>query len=130
MTDPSDSQLLDVRFPGLAWMPRWTRRYWTPQTAVGIALAIFSIGSWVGTYLTKPDVSALTKDMGELTKTVGAIQYVMGPSCVRNCMLTHEGISAMEDHVSDLWAKKIRTEKEAEKPVEYKRYTAPARRHK
>lgn len=87
---------MDTRFPGLAWMPRWTRKYLTPQTAFGIALGLFSAGSWVGTYLTAPDVRALTKSVGE-------IQYVMGPHCERDCVLKTNDIKDLTSHVNDLW---------------------------
>lgn len=111
-------------------MPRWTRKYWTPQTAAGLALAIFSAGSWVGTYLTAPDVRGITASVGVLTKNLSEIKELMGPTCQHGCLLKREDISLMDSHVADLWAKKNRTEQEAERPVEYKRYTVPPRKGK
>ena len=101
MTDePTDSQILDVRFPGYAWMPRWTRRFWTPQTAVALALAIFSAGSWVGAYLTAPDVRSLTKDVAE-------IKVLMGPTCQRDCVLRTGDVVDLKLHVDDLWKMRV-----------------------
>jgi hypothetical protein len=99
----SDSQVLEARFPGYSWMPRWTRKYWTPQTALALGLAIFSAGSWVGTYLTAPDVRGLTKDITVLAKDVSDIKFTMGPACIRDCVLKSGDIADLKSHVNDLW---------------------------
>jgi hypothetical protein len=96
----SDSGILDTRFPGYAWMPRWTRKYWTPQTALALGLAIFSAGSWVGTYLTAPDVRSLTKDVAE-------IKFSMGPACMRDCVLRTGDVTELKSHVDDLWKMRV-----------------------
>jgi hypothetical protein len=98
--DPSDSAILDQRFPGYSWMPRWTRKYWTPQTALTLGLAIFSAGSWVGTYLTAPNVRTLTDNVAE-------IKYVMSPACVRDCVVRTGDIAELKTHVNDLWGMRV-----------------------
>src|SRR2546421_6766892 len=106
-TDTSDSAILDTRFPGYAWMPRWTRKYWTPQTALTLTLAIFSAGSWVGTYLTAPDIKGVHKDLSVITTA-------MRNECIKGCLLKKEDIAVLESHVQDLWDWKKRIDSEGE----------------
>ena len=111
MSDTSDSGILDTRFPGFAWMPRWTRKYWTPSTAVAIAVFIFSTGVWWGTFKTAPDVQGLHKDLSVIT---GA----MGDACTKGCLLRKEDINVIESHVQDLWEWKKRIDSEGQVTIE------------
>jgi hypothetical protein len=92
----SDTGILDVRFPGYAWMPRWTRKYWTPSVAGSLVVFLFSAGVWWGTYKTAPDMQGLRKDLAPLISATSS-------ECVRGCLLTKEDISTLESHVKDLW---------------------------
>jgi len=105
MADPSDSAILDTRFPGLAWMPRWTRKYWTPSTALAFAVFIFSAGTWWGTYKTAPDVQGLHRDLSVITTA-------MRDECVKHCLLKKEDLTLLESHVQDLWDWKKRIDSE------------------
>lgn len=122
----SDSGIMDTRFPGLSWMPRWTRKYLTPQTTFGIALGLFSAGSWVGTYLTAPDVRVFTSKMEVISKDLGEIKFVMGPACVKDCVLRDKDIEKMAGHVDDLWNMRVDIDAELARQEALKRAAAMA----
>jgi len=130
VSDPSDSAILDTRFPGYAWMPRWTRKYWTPSTALAFAVFLLSAGNWWGTYKTAPDVAGLRKELAPVIAATSA-------ECVGNgCLLKKSDISQLEWHVDQLWKQK--TSIDAEMGLTIKPIPAPqpappalpARRHK
>lgn len=119
MADTSDSAILDTRFPGYSWMPRWTRKYWTPSVAGSLVVLIFSAGVWWGTFKTAPDLSILSK--------------AVAPECVRGCLLKKEDIALMADHVDELWHWKKRIDNEAElhlQQIPAPQTPTPARRHR
>lgn len=130
MADPlvnqSDSLILDTRFPGYAWMPRWTRKYWTPSVAGSLVVLIFSAGVWWGTFKTAPDLQGLRKDLAP-------ILAALSTECVRGCLLKKEDISTLQDRVSDLWKEKKDVDAEMQlhlTPIPVPQVSPPARKHK
>jgi len=103
-------------------MPRWTRRYWTPSTALAFAVFLLSAGTWWGTYKTAPDVQGLRKDLGLISAT-------MSSECIRGCVLKREDISVLESHVNELWDRKKNVDAEMQlnlKPIPDPQPKAPA----
>lgn len=108
-------------------MPRWTRRYWTPSTALAFVVFLLSAGNWWGTYKTAPDVAGLRK---ELAPVISATS----PECEgKGCLLKKGDISQLEWHVDELWNQKKGVDAEMQlnlKPIPGPQPKAPAEARK